>query len=365
VAALCRTGSARRTALGAFLAIGAGVVYWSPRPLAFGLLGLALTVSVVEQRRRWWLLVPIVWVWANSHGSFVLGLVWLVLVAVGEWLDGRGADRPGGRDLLPWIGGFGLGLVAACVNPLGPRLLLFPLAVVGRQDAFRHVAEWRSPSFQSGTGMFTLVCLVGIVVVVARSRPAWRDLLPIAGFLLAALSAQRNLPMLAIVAAPVLARALHPPPSPGREAPEGGGAVHAAIAAALVGLGVVFTVVAWREPPFDLRDYPVAAARLYERPARVATTDVAAGYLILREGSAAQVFLDDRVDLYPVALTKEYIRLLDGRPDSLAILDRHGADVVLWPTDRALSAQLAASDGWRRVGERSGWTVWIRSGGAT
>ena len=35
-------------------------------------------------------------------------------------------------------------------------------------NLFAHVVEWRSPSFQSGRGLLTLLCLVGIVVVVAR-----------------------------------------------------------------------------------------------------------------------------------------------------------------------------------------------------
>jgi hypothetical protein len=364
LARLARTGSSLRTALAAALVVGAGVVYWAPRPLAFGLLGLALTVLVVEERRPWWLLVPVVWVWANCHGSFVLGLGWLVLVAVGERLDGR--QRP---DVLPWLGGFVAGLVVACLNPLGPRLLVFPFAVVDRREAFAHVVEWRSPAFSgSAPGMLTLLCVGGIVLVLARSRPPWRDALPVVGFLVAGLLAQRNLPMLAVVAAPVVARALRPtsssasPPAPA-SAPERS-LLPGAFAAVLGLLAVVFTAVAAGEPAFDFEGYPVRASALVPRGSRVATTDVAAGYLILRRGSGASVLIDDRVDLYPVRVTKDYLRLLDGRPDALRVLDRYRVETVLWETDRPLHAQLAASDGrWRRVGVRDGWAVWVRAGG--
>lgn len=363
LARLARTGSPWRTALAAVLVVGIGVVYWSPRPLVVGILALAVTVMVVERRRPWWLLVPVVWVWVNAHGSFVLGLGWLVLVALGQRLDGQ--RRP---DVLPWLGGFGAGLAVACLNPLGPRLLLFPLTVAGsRRDAFAHVVEWRSPSFQSGRGMLTLVCLVGAVVVVAaaRTRPRWRELLPFAAFLVAGLAAQRNLPMLAVVAAPTLARALRPTVTAdathGAEAPPAN--LHAAIAGALALLAVVFLVVAAREPAFDLEGFPVRAAALAPDPERLATTDVGAGYVILRRGADAHVLIDDRVDLYPPKVTADYLRLLDGAPRSLALLDRYDVDTVLWETDRPLSAQLAASDsGWRRVGVRDGWAVWVRSG---
>ena len=357
LATLARTGAPARTALTSVLVIGLGVVYWSPRPLAFGILGLALTVWVVESRRPWWLLIPVVWIWVNTHGSFVLGLGWLVLVAIGQWLDDGRRGRPA---ILPWLGGFLAGLVVACLNPLGPRLLLFPFTVVDRRSAFGHVVEWRSPSFQSPQGLLTLVCLVGIVVIVARWRPPWRELLPLAVFLFAGLAAQRNLPMAAVVAAPVVGRALARPRAAvaADRAP-----LHLALAGALVVLGAVFVAVAAREPAFDLVGYPVEASRLIEPGSRVATTDVAAGYRILREGAGANVLIDDRVDMYPVRVTEDYLVLLDGRPGALDVLDRYDVEVTLWETDRALHAQLAASERWRRVGERDGWAVWVRAGG--
>lgn len=363
LARLARTGAPARTALASLLVVGVGVVYWSPRPLVLGIVGLALTVTVVERRRPWWLLVPIVWVWANSHGSFVLGLGWLGLVGIGEWLDGgRRRVRP---PVAPWVGGFAVGLVAACVNPLGPRLLLFPFTIVGRREAFALVVEWRSPSFQSATGLFTLACFVGIVVVLARSRPGWRDLLPAAAFLLAGLAAQRNLPMAAVVVAPVVGRALAVAGDRPRFAAAGRepAGLHLALAGALAALAAVFLTVAAREPAFDFDGYPVAAARLLEPGVRVATTDVAAGYLVLQRGADANVLIDDRVDLYPVRVTKDYLVLLEGRPGALELLDRYRVESVLWEDDRALHAQLAASERWRRVGTRNGWAVWVRTGG--
>ena len=355
LARLVRTGAPARTALAGALAIGVGLVYWSPRPLAFGLLAAAATVLVVERRRPWWWLLPIVWVWVNAHGSFVLGLGWLVLVAVGERLDGR--RRP---DVLPWLGGFAAGLLVACVNPLGPRLLVFPLAVVSRRESFSHVAEWRSPSFQGAAGVFTLLCLIGIVVVIARARPPWRDLLPLAAFLLAGLAAQRNLPMAGVVAAPVLGRALRAATAPSAE--DRRPPIHLTIAGVLGALALLFVGLAATQPAFDLEGYPVRAARLL-RPGvdTVATTDIAAGYLILEHGADARVLMDDRVDLHPVELAEDYVRLLDGKPDALDLLDRYDPDVVLWETDTALHALLAASGRWRRVGVRDGWGVWVRA----
>jgi hypothetical protein len=382
IARLSRTGSPLHTALCATLAIGLGLVYWSPRPLAFGLLCLALTITLTTPPKLShprdkpppggapktaatsarpktgpppWLLVPVVWLWVNTHGSFVLGLAWLVLVAVGQRLDGQ--RRPA---ILPWLGWFGAGLAAACVNPLGPRLLTFPLAVLEKRSVFAEVAEWRSPAFASSSqGLFTLACLAGIVLVLVTRRGrrrGWADDLPAVAFLAAGLAAQRNLPMAAIVVAPVLARTF----GKRDDAIAYSRFPNVGIAAVLAAMAMTFVAVAWTQPPFDLEGYPVAAAQLVPRGTKLVTTDVAAGYLILQRGRQANVFIDDRVDMYPTAITNDYLRLLHGHPSSLAILDRYHADYVLWETQRPLHAILAASDHWRRVGERNGWVVYQR-----
>jgi hypothetical protein len=352
VGTLARTGVARRTALAGALAVGIGAAYWSPRPLAFGLLGMAATILVVERRKPWWWLVPIVWVWVNSHGSFVLGLGWLVLVALGQWLDDREVR------VLPWLGGFVAGLAVACVNPLGPRLLVFPFVVLDRRAAFAEVAEWKPPPLVRPGPALAVACLLGvaIVCVVRRSRLRWRDGLPFAAFAVSGLVAQRNLPMAGVVAAPVLAHLLRPA-SVADEA-EVRPPFHVAVAGILGVLALLFVADAATTPALDLAGFPVRAARLYDHPSRVLTTDVAAGWLLLEHRD--EVWFDDRVDLHPVARTKDYVRLLHGDPEAMAIVDRSGADVVLWPEDEELDAQLAASESWRRAGTRDDWSVWVR-----
>ena len=84
-----RNRCALRTLASGALAIGIGVGYWSPRPLLFGLVAFALVVTIVERRANPWWLIPVVWLWVNSHGSFPLGLLWIGAVAVGAAIDDR------------------------------------------------------------------------------------------------------------------------------------------------------------------------------------------------------------------------------------------------------------------------------------
>src|SRR3989442_4276369 len=83
ISRLARTGNALRTGPAATVAVGIGAGYWTPRPLLFGLLALAATVTVVERRRSPWLLVPVVLILVNSHGSFPIGVGFLRARAAG------------------------------------------------------------------------------------------------------------------------------------------------------------------------------------------------------------------------------------------------------------------------------------------
>ncbi|MBW3557428.1 MAG: hypothetical protein KY454_10900, partial [Actinobacteria bacterium] len=364
-----RTGSAVRTALAMALVVGVGIVYWSPRPLAFGLLAFAATVTLVEERLPPWLLVPLVWIWVNSHGSFLLGAAWLVLVAVGQWLDSRGA-RLRTVPVLPWLGWFTAGLVVSVINPLGLRLLTFPGTVLEKREAFRHVVEWRPLDLQTPTAVVTVTCLAGAVVVLVWGRKAlgWRDLLPVAALVLAGLLAQRNLPVAAIALAPVLGRALQAPAQAASAAASGQNRRLNLVLAALLGtLALLFTAAARPEPALALEGYPVRALRLageHTSLRRLVTDDVAAGYVILVHGTGAGVFIDDRVDFYPVAVTLDYLRLSGGHPASLDILDHHRAEVVIWEQRLPLVRRLEVSPAWRAVGTRDGWAVFVRAAAA-
>jgi hypothetical protein len=54
VVRLARAGSPLRTTLASIAAVGVGTALWTPRPLLFGLICMALTISVVEPSRSDW-----------------------------------------------------------------------------------------------------------------------------------------------------------------------------------------------------------------------------------------------------------------------------------------------------------------------
>jgi hypothetical protein len=368
VGRLARAGTPLRTALSATLAVGIGAPYWSSRPLLFGLVAMALTVAVVEGRRSPWLLVPIMWVWVNAHGSFVLAVAWLGARAAGEALDRRGWPRDSGR----YAGGLVAGLVVSMANPLGPRLLTFPLAVADKRAIFKTILEWRSPDFQTAAGTFTLVCLLGALLVLLRRGAPWRDVVPVVLFLGLGVVAQRNLPLAAIVVAPALGRALRPAGTTGPSGTGVGVAVERPVlnlgigaALALVAVSMVTGVLS--EPGLNLAGYPVAAVTYVQQTGlrapqhRIAQQDVVGCYLDLRYGRAARVFIDDRYDMFPISVSTDYQHLLQGNEAGLRALDRRHIDVVLWERSQSLVAALRASGRWRQVFADKQWVVLQRA----
>jgi hypothetical protein len=372
VVVLARGGSPLRTAFAGVVAVGVGSAFWSPRPLLFGLISLALTVWIVDRGKSPWLLVPVVWLWVNTHGSFPLGLAWVAARAVGAGIDRRALPR----DTLRYAATFVAGLAAAALNPLGPKLLTFPFSIGDKREIFKTIVEWHSPNFQDSTGLWSLAFLSIALVVLLRRKLDWADLLPVVGFIALALLAMRNVPAAGVVLAPVLGRAVRPREGrlaglEGRLAPAP--AVHWALAGILGLVYAAFAVVTLQGTGLDTKTYPVKAVRQLEAMGllspshRVAEQDVNGCYLILRDvtkpepARTTRVFIDDRYDMYPLSVSRDYETLLRGGPSAGDVLDRYRVDVVLWDRSLALVAQLQATGHWRQIYADTKWIALQRA----
>lgn len=346
----------RIVAVGVVLVVGTGA--WPERPLLLGLLFLALLAVMAETGRGSpWAAAPVMWLWVNVHGSFPLGLVYL-----GVRLVGRRFDRaPPGR--LPAVAVAALvGTAAGALNPVGPRLLVFPFRLLGRRDVLARVVEWRSPDFSQWANLVFLVGLV-VALLVAGRRRSWEDGLVAAVFGAAACLGQRNMTLATVAIAPVLARGL-----------AGIGTVdgtqrNRATAAGAVALGAVAALLvatALQRPAYDLGRYPVRQLEWMERrdllDGRVATQDFVGNLIVAREGPVGRVFFDDRYDLYPRPLINDAVALLDGDEGWQRRLDAYRIDVVLWQRSKPLAGLLALDPGWRIVRRDAGWVVAVRSG---
>jgi hypothetical protein len=330
-----------------------GAVLWTSRPLLFGLLLLACCVVLAEEDRPspWWLLA-IGWLWVNSHGSFPFGPLYFLCR-----LAGRALDREPRERLTRLFSISVAGVVLGALNPLGPRLLTFPLHVLGQREVLSRVVEWRSPNFSEPWNLAFLLEVVLALVLLVR-RPSWEDGVVAAVFGLAGALALRNTVVASIALVPVLARGMR-----GIGAVRGerrsGAALVALAAVALLGVPLVSNALG--RPAYDLKRYPVAELRWMGQQGllsrRVAAQDFVGNLRTLREGPHHEVFMDDRYDMYPISVSSDFLALDEGRPRSLSILDRHHIDVVLWDRHKPLAALVSLDPHWRVVHGTKKWLV--------
>ena len=347
----------RITATAAVLLVGTSM--WTERPLLAGLVLMGVLVWMAEiEDGPMWLAVPVMWIWVNSHGSFPLGLVYLAVRLIGRRLDGGGTER-----LLRLAMAAAAGTLAGALNPLGPRLLVYPFELLSRHDLLKRVSEWRSPDFSEPSNLVFLAALLAALWRIER-RHRFEDGLIAMVFGAAALLGVRNVPTAMLALTPVLSRGLA-----GTATLRGDnrGRATAVAAVALLVTGLALTATALDRPAYDLRSYPVAQLDWMEEKgmldARVATQDFVGNLIVARRGEGAGVFFDDRYDLYPRHVVRDAIALLDGTEGWRERLDRYGIEVVLWERSQPLAALVDADAGWRVVSRDDDWVIAVRDGG--
>jgi len=346
-------------------AIGCSFTLWSARPLFLGLLAFVVLLWIVEVPdsplgRRPRLSIPIlIWLWANVHGTFALGFLFLALHLAGRWLDG--AQPWKGRERL-LTQAVVLAVALTLVNPYGIDLLVFPIRLLGRGEILRQVTEWRAPRPGSIQGIMLAVWGLVFVGCLAsgRRRLSRRDLIVSVPFLLLAVTSLRNIAVAPLAGVVVAARVV----APAAPRSAAGTPLNRIVAGALLALGLLWGFQAAGEPHFDLHDYPVAAMRFVSDHGllgqRLMTDDRWGGYLILADWPRQKVFVDDRYDMYPLPVLHDSFRFADADRSWPEILDRWNIDVVVWPPGAAIAQKMGADARWERRYEDGVAAVFVR-----
>lgn len=341
-----------------------GTTMWGSRPLLFGLLGFALLVLILDEERdpRW--LVPLMWVWVNTHGSFPLGIVLIVAVAIGAKIDGH--DISHAVSTLKWAV---VGLGVSMINPVGPRLLWFPIELLRKQDVLSHMVEWQAPGFQSNWQRIFLLSVIAVAMLAPRLPPARRYRVLIPGVLFAAsgLYSMRNIPSATVTMSLLLACELR---GFGSISGSVRRSIYRAVGVAELVVFAVLVVVRLGGPDFNLADFPVnqidwlqAHGELTPQR-RIAAQDTVGNYLEFRTDGRQPVFVDDRVDMFPASVVNDEVTLIHGAPGWDKVLDRWHIDTIVWERGGPLTSLLAASPAkWRLVNSgpanRANPRVWV------
>ncbi len=338
----------------AFVSVAIFVVtpLWSMRPLMVGVIGLAVVMLALRGGFSPVWLLPAMWIWVNSHGSFPFAVGLVLLVLAGQALDHQPTATT--RRVLLFVA---VGCLLGAIGPLRFDALTFSLAAFERADVFAEVIEWKAPSFRSVADRSFLVMIAASIAALVRTR-RWTDALPAIAFICASLVAQRNIVMAVLVLLPVLCRAFGTVGDLRCETRPRAGVAVAGLLFLVAGLA---SATALSRPAATVGVYPGHALAWVDQqpsPPRRLAAEVATGNLLeALDGTAAAVFVDDRFDMFPDDVLQDALTLTRGRVEWHQVLDRRDVDVVVWKREAALASLLAAHRDWQVEYSDARWIV--------
>jgi len=187
-----------------------------PQTFSFTLFALYYWILVCYRsygKDRLWLLPPLMVLWTNLHGAFVLGLgliaVFIVVDGLRTLIDAGRTDALRVAALRRLITIFGLTALATFINPQGYRVYDYVRTVVTDQASQKLVAEWQPPLVNDPAGIILFYApffLTLLAFIYARVKPDLTELALFLGFGVMGLSALRNGAWFSIIAYPLLAR---------------------------------------------------------------------------------------------------------------------------------------------------------------
>jgi hypothetical protein len=299
------------------------------RAQAFTFLFFALTLFVLERDkndRGRLALVPLVALWANLHGGFVLAP--LLFLAYGFYR---------------------LAAVSVAVSVLNPYGLeywryLGDALLMPRPE----IVEWRSAKLLGMGDLHIQGALLLAFVLLCGRRPRVSHLLALGGAALASSIHVRFAPLLGMVILVTLGSSWDAIFQKRRH--------HLALPAMVFALGLVFVggAVAWLRRDLSLRmrvppdRYPVAAvSRLKDQSGNLAVYFDWGEYALYHLYPSVLVSIDGRYEtVYPREVVRANWDLTGGTPGSERFLDTYRADFALYPRESGAARVLAADERW-------------------
>lgn len=335
------------------------------RPQMFTVLCMAVLIHALTRLSRgspprWlWGLPIMLFLWANLHGGYIIGvaMLWLTFV-VGYFSLERATLRQLG--LLSLACTF-----ATLITPHGFHGWLYPFQYADLSSAsLRYIAEWQSPNFHDPTAMVMLFVVLGMSVVgVMRAPSTPVDVAWTLALTALALLSSRHVPLFGIVVPPIIcARLLAEFPSIRlwlREFNTKGFGIALCLVMPLalaisIKMGTSSTVALQigREPNDE--GLPRGAAAMMansKHPGNVITEYDWGGYLIYKLYPGWKVGIDGRADVHGDATMDLHYQLLNALPGWQEVANSFKADYIVTRKDGLLSIALSNDPRWELLFE--------------
>jgi hypothetical protein len=355
----------------ALLAAWAACTHWLARPHAFSFLLAVLWSDALRRferdasvRRLGIVLGVLTLLWVNLHSGYLAGFITLGVYWLGTAIElVRGRSDPARslaarQKLRALTGVIILCVLVSLLNPNGYRLHLLNFQFLHSDYLTNWLAEYASSNFHEIDSRGFMVWLALTFLTLALARPR---LSPTAGLMLIvwtylALYVGRNVPLLAIFVAPILATALaDASPAWVRRLSDRLGDTYAVSRGELlIGLVAFVAIVVWPRPTeMPSKKWPVEAVKYVQQhpdqfQGNMFNQYVWGGYL-LQALPKHRVFVDGRTDFYGESLIRQYDDTSALRTNWMQALDQYHVSWTLLPTEHRLNLALALLPNWQCV----------------
>ncbi len=354
------------------------------RPHIFSwLFGVCTLAMLLQGGRSRYLLPPLIALWANLHGGFILGLVLQALFIAGAMLDmifengfsrWRNALHSQKVALLILL----LSVVSSGFNPFGYHLLIFPFLVT-KTVFTTGIGEWLAPDMQRDVFFRYYLITIIFLVSLPRLRIDWTNRLLLIFWINASLAHGRYISMASVFLVPLLAQIgkqlidrLHlkekkQSKNDLRLSPYSG-------LIATVGLFIILfgasTVQSPLRPflaaiiPVKTENHPIDAVNFLNStplPGKMFNKYGWGGYLIYALQPSQPVFIDGRADMYGEEIFSEYRKVVSIDKDIDTILDKYEVNWLIYPQDTPLVRYLLAGNCWSQIYEDEETSVLLRN----
>jgi hypothetical protein len=285
------------------------------------------------------LLILLMPLWANLHGSFAFGLALAGAFAIEALLE-----APRAKTAILWVLFLIAAAASALLTPFGLDGLLFPFKMMGMQG-LGHIGEWQPSDFTT-LSPFAIALLAALFVFGSgKVRVPPVRLVMLLGLVWLALSHGRHQMLLGVVApillAPSLAQVWWARETRGQS-------LFAGLAAFLLAIMIVTRLML----PVARGDDAITPATALAHVPRVlrempVLNDYAFGGYLIWNG--VKPFIDSRADLYGDIFLRNYAVITSPDKDALAAaLAHHHVRWTIFRSQAPVVKLLDATPGWRR-----------------
>jgi hypothetical protein len=263
-----------------------------------------------------------------------------------------------------------LSFAVTFINPVGIYLWGTSVGYIGNNFMTSHTVEYLSPDFhEKDMWPFMFMVAFALFALMQERKLQVREALLLAGWTIMSLYSVRNMPLFAVITAPIYASLIQPWAEKmlhwqrypeGHLRPAAGPRESENVLRGYVWIVVpilFFGIILWRGIPIDQKGtgniflpnvMPVQAVDWLEKnpqDGKMFNQFIWGGYILYRMWPHETVFIDGQTDFYGEALMREYFDVINVNSNWEKILDRHQVSWLIIPRDEALAKYLYSVDG--------------------